>query len=327
MNYTKYMNHVATLILLIGISSLYRRYTEKFDIDNEKKQNEIIQKYLLQDDSLAIIKKPIMWIHIDHVPNSRFWESFGSRTSNNFNEPYQFLTIKSIINKCGDSFKIVFVDDNTFNKIIPEWTHNMSMIPDPIKSYFRELAMAKLLYTYGGIVVPSSLICIKSLDQIYHKGTINNKMFVGEFYNKNVTNQSGLVNFFPHTRFMGGQKQNPEMLKLINYIEILISKDNTHELEFDGKISRKCFELVNSGAVNKVDAEILGGLDTNQKYITLEDLMGSSYISIPSSCSAIYIPSNDLSKRINYQWFTRLSVDQVLESNTMLGKLLLTNTF
>lgn len=325
MKYEKYTNYVITLILLMGFGALYNRYKEKFDIDDEKKQNEMIKKYLLQDDSLAIVKKPLLWIHIDHVPNARFWESFGSRTSDNFNQPYQFLTIKSIINKCGKSFNIVFVDDDSFSRIIPEWKHDMSILPDPIKSYFRELAMAKLLYIYGGIVVPSSTICIKNLEEIYYRGTPSTGMFVGEFYNRNVTNQNGGVNFFPNTRFMGCERESESMKELITYIELLISQDNSNEIEFDGKLSRKCFELIQSGKVKKFNAESLGGLDNNNKIITIEDLMGNTFINLPDSCSIVYIPEDELLKRTNYQWFTRLSTSQVLDSNTMIGKLLLIN--
>lgn len=326
MKYEKFTNYVITLIILMGFGALYNRYREKFDIDDNEKQNDMIKKYLLQDDSLAIVKKPLLWIHVEHVPNARFWESFGSRTSDNFNQPYQFLTIKSIVNKCGKSFNIVFVDDDSFSRIIPDWKHNMSILPDPIKSYFRELAIAKLLYLYGGIVVPSSTICIKNLEEIYYRGTPNKGMFVGEFYNKNVTNQSGGANFFPHTRFMGCERESEPMKELINYIELVISQDNSNEIEFDGKLSRKCFELIESGKVKKITPDSLGGVDDSNKRITTEDLMANTFIKLPASCSLVYIPADELLKRTNWQWFPRLSTTQVLDSNTMIGKLLLVNS-
>ena len=325
MKYEKYTNYVVTLIILMGFGALYNRYKEKFDVDDDKKQNDMIKKYLLQDDSLAIVKKPLLWIHVEHVPNARFWDSFSSRTTDNFNQPYQFLTIKSIVDKCSKSFNIVFVDDDSFSRIIPEWKHNMSILPDPIKSYFRELAMSKLLYLYGGIIVPASTICIKNLEEIYYRNTANKGMFIGEFYNRTITNQSGGVNFFPHTRFMGCERENESMKELINYIELVISQDNSNEINLDGKLSRKCFELIKSGKVKRITTDLLGGVDANNKIISIEDLMGNTFFNLPETCSLVYIPADEILKRTSYQWFARLSTTQVIDSNTMIGKLLLLN--
>jgi len=41
----------------------------------------------------------------------------------------------------------------------------------------------------------------------------------------------------------------------------------------------------------------------------------------------VYVPSCEILKRSKFEWFARLSVKQVLESDTIVGKLLLTNAF
>ena len=45
------------------------------------------------------------------------------------NQAYQLLTIKSIVDKCSDDFNICIIDDNSFSKIIPQWTETNMIIP------------------------------------------------------------------------------------------------------------------------------------------------------------------------------------------------------
>ena len=93
-------------LILIVLGFLYRRFEDK-RIREEKDENyAAIQNYLLDDVTLAKSKKPILWIHVPYEYNSRNWLSFGSRSSFNLNQPYLYLTVKSIINQCDNSFTI-----------------------------------------------------------------------------------------------------------------------------------------------------------------------------------------------------------------------------
>ena len=294
-----YLNYIASLIILIGVGILYDKHKEKFDLDDDAKQYEFIKKYLLQDSTLANSKKPLLWIHMNYSKNSRFWQSFYSRNSNDLNQPYQYLTLSSIINHCGKSFNIVIIDDNTFNKIIPGWVHDMSRISFPIKMYFRQLALSRILYHYGGMLVPSSFICSKDLLPMYEHGINKSGMFVGEFINDNVTNQSGAVNFMP---------------------------DYTNEALLDGNVSRKCFELVETNKANQICGSMLGVKSKMGTPIVIDDLMGNTYISFMPNLYGVYIPEYKLLNRTKFEWFPRLSQEQVLESNTIIGKLLLVHS-
>ena len=77
------------------------------------------------------------------------------------------MTIKSIINHCGDDFNICLIDDESFTKLLPSWDINVSRMAEPMKSQYRELGMARLLEIYGGLVVPNSFLCIKNLKPFY----------------------------------------------------------------------------------------------------------------------------------------------------------------
>lgn len=323
-NFTK---SIMTLVILIASGILYDKYKIKNKMDDDVENYELIKKYLLNDSSLASSKKPILWVHLNYVENARHWDSFGSRTSLDLNQPYLYLTIGSIINHCGNSFNIVLIDDNTFNKILPGWHHDMSRLPDPLKSYFRQLALSQILYNYGGMLVPSSFICMKNLIDLYYDGIEETGMFIGEFINKNITSQFGVSNYYTSTKLMGCLKENIHMKYLINTIEILISSDYTNEMEFLGNINSVCNKLVLDHKIKLINGYELGIKDIKDRPVVIEDLLGNTYINFKKDIYGVYIPEDEILKRSKFEWFSRLNVKQVLESDTIIGKLLLTNTF
>lgn len=323
----KLLNYILSFIILVSSSILYDKYKIKNKMDEDMQNYELIKKYLLNDSSLANAKKPILWIYLNYELNSRSWNSFGSRSSNNLNQPYLYLSIASIINHCGNSFNVVIIDNNTFKKIIPNWTYDLNTIPNPIKQHFVHLALARILYHYGGMLIPSSLICRKNLSNLYYEGIKGPGMFIGEFLNNNITNQYGVSNFYSNMRLMGCKANNNSMQKLIQEIEINISKDYTNEIEFQGKIESECNKLILTNQLNLLDGKLIGIKNEKNIPILLDDLMSNNYIHLDNNNYAVYIPENEILKRIKYAWFTKLNTEQVLDSNTFIGKLLLQNAF
>jgi hypothetical protein len=106
----KSLNNLFILFfILIVLGFLYKRFEDKQKKEDNKNINEAIQNYLLDDVTLGMSKKPILWIHIPYEYNSRKWLSFGSRTSFDLNQPYLYLTVKSIIKHCDESFTICII--------------------------------------------------------------------------------------------------------------------------------------------------------------------------------------------------------------------------
>jgi len=201
-----FFNLFLSILLLIAIGYIYKKFKLNVDSNIQKEELNIIKKYLLNDDidntieKLSAIKKPIIWLHIDYVKNSRQWESFGSRNSNELNQDYLYLTIKSIINKCSDYFHIIIIDDDSFCKLLENNTIDLNIVSDPIKSNLRTLNIMKLLYAYGGLYIENSFILFKSLDKIYENVINNNKMVTAEF--KNTSSNSHIMHFMPSTKFI-----------------------------------------------------------------------------------------------------------------------------
>ena len=311
-------NYIILFIILISLGILYQKYLDKQSTITPFDDYGEIKKYLLKDKTLDKSKKPILWIYIPHEYNSRNWLSFGSRSSNELNQPYLYLTVKSIIKNCDESFKIVLIDDGSFNKLIPNWNINISLLSDPMKCYVRQLAMAKLIYAYGGLNVPISFLCFKDLIGLYNKGTNDDTMFVCENYDLNITSTNKL--FYPNTGFMGAAKENHTIKDFINFMERTISDDYTAQIHFLGEFDQWCDNKITKGHVRLIPGTDVGIKSIDDEPVTIEILLGENYIHFYEKMYGIWIPDKMILKRRHYEWFARMSPEQIFDSQFILAK-------
>lgn len=322
-----YKQYIMPTIVLLTVAFLYENYKQYNEDDENAKHYKMVEKYLLNSSSLARSKKPILWIYTDREINARWWASWGSRNTECMNQPYQFLTIKSIIDKCGGNFNICLIDDSTFENIIPGWNIEIEKIADPIKNKIINLAMAKILKLYGGLIVPSSFICFRSLIKLYKAGLKKTGMFVGEIEPRDGKGPPKSQPYqdiaCPSPYFMGCVKNSYKMNEYIDFLLKMISNDYTAESIFLGEIAEWLAFNIDKGEINVIPAEMLGSRDEKNKLITIEQLMGNSFINVSSAAVGVYLPDKDILRRTKYQWFARLSTTQAISSDTMAGKILM----
>jgi len=307
--------------ILIVLGFLYRRFEDKRMKEENNENYEAIQKYLLDDVTLAKSKKPILWIHVPYEYNSRNWLSFGSRSSFNLNQPYLYLTVKSIITQCDNSFTVCIFDDNAFHRLIPGWDINMTSISDPILANMRTLGFMKLLYIYGGLMCPISFLCMKDLSGLYYKGTRSKKMFVCETTDRNITSTD--FDYYPSITFCGAPKECETVKMACDFIQRTMSTDYTAESKFLGSFDRWCQKRIQSKEINMIDGVEIGTKTIDEKPILIEDLMSNQYLNLYKGTYGILIPADEVLKRKNYEWFARLSAKQAMQSNTIIGSYLL----
>ena len=325
----KYSNYIYTLIISLVIGFFYNRYKRFEDVDEEKASYALVQKYLInntlaeeqESNALFKIKKPLLWIHMKYDVNARWWASFYSRNSTDLNQPYLYLTIKSIIDTCGQDFHICLIDDESFNKLMPDWTVDVSLLADPVKTKVRELALAKLLCKYGGLRVPPSFICFQSLLPLYSYYLSQHALFVGEMLNKTTSASQAL--YFPSATFLGCAKDTPLLQEYIHFLEHVISQDYVEESNILGAAGQWCLAKSLKGEVGIIPADVLGIKDADGAAIALDRLIQNTYVNLAGTVVGLYIPADDILNRTAYNWFARLSAQQVLESDTTIGKYLL----
>jgi len=316
-----YINYIYLFAILIVLWFLYNRYEDRRSREENVGNYDAIQKYLLNDSTLADTKKPILWIPITYEYNARNWISFGSRSSLELNQPYMYLTVRSIINQCQDSFHICIIDDDSFEKILPNWTVNMKSIASPVSDYMRSLALSKILYKYGGLIVPPSFLCMRNLNELYAMGTSGNKMFICETVDRNIT--STTHEFYSDISFMGSPKECPELKNMIDFMQRTISADYTAQAEFLGDFNRWCNSRVQKHQINLIPGKLIGTKTMDDTMILVDNLLSNDYIELYPQAYGIYIPAKEILNRRHYEWFARMSQTQVLESNVIICKYIL----
>ena len=322
-----YNNLAISIILLLIAGFLYNKFKINIDKNDNTHEVNIIKKYLLNEendlfiDEKNISKKPILWIHIEHVMNSRKWESFGSRNSYDLNIDYIYLTLRSIIGNCGNNFNIVLINDDSFTMLLDNLVVDLNKLSKSQKYYYRTLLITQVLHKYGGLFINPSFIVFKCLSPIYNKVLDTNKMCVAEFVNNSYDFNSN--NFCPNINFMGCVKNCEMMNAFQQYILEIISKDYTSESIFKNRINQFLLKNTVNNNIDLIDGRFIGTKDINKKIINLENLLSSQYLDIHDNAYCLYIPLEDLLKRHNYNWFTYLNNNEVLTSNTNVGKYLL----
>lgn len=309
------MKYVGMTIMLMGMGVLYRRYLDKYDKNQDRDYN-LIKKYLLNDSSVAKTIKPMLWIHIPYEINSRAWESFNSRNTKDLNQPYLYLTIESIIRNCGNDFNVCLIDDQSFHTLLPEWSIDLSKVGNPIKEKIRHLAICKLLYNYGGMLVPKSFLCIKNMSSIYKDYTTEGKMFLFEKKASNLGTNTKIIKRIqlnPDITFFGARKGNVVLKKYCLFLENLISHDYTD----DSNIQEKCNhwmeeEFLANNSINIVSGKINGTKNKWNKQILLEDLFEENYPDFDESMHGLCINDEELLSRKKYNWFCYLHEDSIL---------------
>ena len=316
-----FTNLIILFLILIVLGFLYKRFEDKRIKEEQGDTYEAIQKYLLDGVTLGKSKKPILWIHVPYEYNSRQWLSFGSRSSFNLNQPYLYLTVRSIIKHCDESFTICIIDDASFKRLIPGWNVNMTSISDPILSNMRMLGMMKLLHIYGGMFCPLSFVCLKDLHDLYLKGTRGEKMFVCETVDRNVSSTD--IDFYPNLSFCGAPKECETVRELCNFIQRTASHDYTADVKFLGDFDKWSKEGIVNGKINLIEGVEIGTKTIEEKQVIIDDLMSNHYLDLYQGTYGVLIPSDEILSRIKFEWFARLSPKQVLESDTIIGNYIL----
>jgi len=316
------LKYISLFIVLTIIGMFYDKYKRGVELNDELINQKYIQQYLLNDSTVLSDKKPILWIHRKYEINARNWSSFFSRNNTDLNQPYIHLCVKSIINKCSDSFNICLVDDDSFRKIIPGWNIFIENLAEPIKSHMRNIAMCKLIYYYGGMILPNSTVLIKDIHPLYLECVEQYGCFVGEMVNR--TSTSVNTNFFPNTKIMGCKKNCSLIKSFIQYLETLSLEDYTSESDFLGQSDRWLHQQCVTKKMTLIDGKVFGIKTIDNKPVYVDNLLAKGHIEYDDRVlCGIYIPADEVLKRINFQWFARMSPTQILTSDMIISKYLL----
>jgi hypothetical protein len=303
-------------VFVIGIASYFGDKIKQGLTSNDA-ENEMIRQYLLNESPLYGMNRPKLWVHTSYEKNARQWKDFYTRNSTDLNQPYIHIIIKSIINHCGGDFNICLIDDESFTRLLPDWKVNILSVPTPLRSVYRECGMMRLLHLYGGITVPNSFICLKSLKPIYENCSEGNPC-VGEEVNR--TSSAGSA-FAPSMKIVCARKGCPVIREFIEYLDARTANTFlSSEAEFLGLSQKWLSEKIHAGTIEQINGKSTGVKTTRGKPILLEDLMSEDYLDLDKDVYGIYVPADEVLKRTKYQWLAQLSSAEVMKTNIVIVK-------
>ena len=215
-----YKLYILFILIIVSISYLvYNNYNNLYDQDKILFKGELIDvtTFFFSDSYLKQSKNRKLWIHIPFEKNSRKWINFGSRTSTDLNLAYMTLCVKSIIDHCGENYDIFIIDDTNFSNLLND-DIDMSKLSGALKEKYRELSMLKVLYNYGGVILPPSLFLKNSIKRIDNP----NIWYVSEIGNQ--FNVSYLPTY-PTQLLMGSNKHNDQLIEYITHYSENIKND------------------------------------------------------------------------------------------------------
>lgn len=285
-----------TLLLLL-IKYLYKKYELiLISKDNDK-------HFSLLNNHIVNSTKPNIWIIVPNDENSRNWESFGSRKTKNLNAPFVNICIDSTIKHCHNSFNINIIKDDSFSEYIPEWKYDIKNAPYVEKVKLRKLGLVKLVYYYGGLIVPPSFKCEKDLIDLYGGEPIS-----FELPNKSTNNN--VNEFLPSIDFFGAKKNNTLLQKLIS----------NYELE-ENIVTNKIGNILKSRVV-VIDGKYIGTKNKNNNIVYAEDLFKNPNLMEYGERYGVLLPFDDLIKKSKYSWFLRMNKKHIQDSNLSICRIL-----
>lgn len=314
------LKYIIYFIILTSIGMLYDKYKKKYLPSDTDKNDKMIKEFLL-NDSLLSNNKPIMWIHTSYNINSRQWPSFYSRNTKNLNEPYIQACVESLVKHCGNSFHICLIDNNSFSKLLPDWSIDINRLANPLKAHMERLGLARLLCNYGGFIVPNSVIALKDLSDVFNDALSKTDAFVVEGINRTKTNDISL--FIPNSKIMGCVKNSKNMQNYLKYLETLVSTDFTEAMDFEGTTNKWLYKETKEGRITLLNGKLFGIRNKEECPVSVEQLLQNSFVKFNSEMVGLYLPNDEILLRTKYGWFSRMSKKQVMESNTIAGKYML----
>lgn len=305
-------NTYTLLVILAFVGAwLYVRHRNKM-----LKEMDIEEKYMSDPEEIKAVlskkmRRPILWIFIDYKYNSMKWASFYSRANTNMNVPFVDMTVESIINHCSESFNICLINDKSFAKLLPEWKTDLSFVGEPLQDKIRYYGMISLLHKYGGLMVPSSFLCLKDLEPLYRISLQTRKPIVFQDKNRNI-----------NTRFIGVEVEDEVITEYKSYLERNLSRDYTDESNFLSDDAKWLMRRVANDTVKCVHGEVVGVITSEGHPVEVQDIVSINTILLESkeNLYGILMPLCELLKRKEYKWFCYLSEGGILTSKTCVAK-------
>jgi hypothetical protein len=269
------------------------------------------------------IDKPILWVYLNSSDvNSRSWADFMDRSSRAINLPFLNLCYESIVKQNSAVYRVEVIGGlSDLAARMGGWTgfpetlqNPNTVIREPELNWIRSAVLAK----WGGLWVSPATVCIKPFGPLPKKRTVFFGTDTGSAYASPSTLPALNVIWAPvpnHPLWVTWEKNTRERLN---------RKSGGSEFRNDEKS-----DLADALREFKNECVLMPGAELSRKgaslkRIELEDLLaagteGDIPFSIPSDTVYVPIPYPEILQRSAFDWFLRMSEDQIMNSDLVLS--------
>jgi hypothetical protein len=220
--------------------------------------------------------------------------------------------------RCNDDFDIMLIDDTSFAKLLPDWTHgDISRIIQPRKTRLREIGLASLIYKYGGMILPGSFVCARNLIGLYNDSLENTDMFVGAIADTGTFESLPVATRYTRSANILGARKGAAVLQ--EFIEELghgihhdlLKSEYTRPAEVSKWLSAR---------TDIAETRLTGFTDVFGKEITIERLFSDADIELSIHDYGLLLPGAAILRRRKYGWFAQLTATEILASQVFAAK-------
>ena len=284
------------------------------------------RKVLPEENFISFVhKKPTLWWFCDSEVNARLPWDFGAPNRNAPNRGYLSVALKKVYDTQGVDFDIQpLVGRDSVLAALPNAPAEAKQLP---VAAWRQFVITNLLATYGGLVMDGdSTLCIGP--SMYPSLIGNTAAAFGVNPDEPVVSPATAIAPGP-SPYAGWSQEagHPAWIYAANEWNRLVARGPTAwSAAVARRMNLEVFEVQATKGL-KVLRTPEGGRLANGKVRTLEDYFGR--VSAPADPKSALLPGtvyvsydgDDLSRRYEYNWFLKLSPDQIKESDLVWAQL------
>lgn len=316
-------NLVSYIVIVIGLIYIVYNFDRLFDIIRKPKHinlHDLHGYYFNESVNIRKLHKNTIFVHVPSEANYRSWESFYSKKSNDLNMSIVFICILSIIESCGHKYDVVLFDNEALYTIMDTYelhdectqVHLDTLDKERLRNW-ENYAKAKMLYEFGGTMMSPYFFMRSCPDSnILAPSSFRVTSYVNEGQN---STHERLLPCAEH--FMSSNKHNKDLYMYLEYLKQLCLENSHFENPQFEKLHKHMKNL------DLIDPKLFNIVNSYDKPIYYQDWFSSNkslHMDASHVCSFINVPL--LLKQSKYQWFLNMNIEQVKQSNTIIGQYL-----
>lgn len=261
--------------------------------------------------------KPKLWVHLSTDPSIPF-PNGTELTSPDFDATafdkvpsIEKLCAYSIIAHNSKNFNIILVTDDDLPLLLPGWSTNMLALPEVAQQHTRDVAMLRVLYYYGGFLVPATYGATGPLTNVLSSPSLLPNDMLAAFQAP-VIDAAMERAFAPSIRFVYSAPLNKTLRRLVDELTVH-SGTEAQVAAFHDAGAKAMNRLVQEGKVRVWSGKLVGTQTAEGNAVSLSEAING--FKRAAGSIGVWIPARLYEIR-KYGWMMRDTPGQILAGST-----------